>query len=108
MEKIGIGTLDTLVLVQSATRSTGAQGQKTTTYADFREVYAKVERSSSESVGDYNVESGQSLTLTMYKIPEMTTRWRIKVAGKPYEISAIDDVKRTSLFCTVSLRAIDG
>lgn len=104
--RINIGELDTLVTIQCASKSIGAQGENEVWYADFAHVYAKVDRNVSESVNDMNLEAGQSIFLTIYKIPELTTRWRVLIDGKPYEIRSIDPISRISPLCTLTLGAI--
>ena len=105
---VNVGQFDTLVDVLQVTQTIGTQGQKTTSVALYSQVWAKVERSIKESISDYNLEAGHDLTVTMYKIAALTTRWRLRIAGKSYEISGIDLMDRMSPFCTVSLSAIDG
>lgn len=102
-----IGELDTLVTVQKAVVTQGAQGNRKTEYADHSRVWAKVERNINEMVSNGNLEESNSLEVTCYKIPELTVRWRIVVDGIPYEITAIDPVSRISPVNVLSLVAID-
>ena len=104
---INIGELDTLVTIQEATLMQGAQGNKKTEYIDYLRVFAKVERNINEMVSNGNLEEGNSLEITCYKIPALTTRWRVIVDGIPYEITAVDSVSRFSPLNVLSLRAID-
>lgn len=104
--KTNIGELDTMVEIQSVEIGRGAAGQKTYTPHTHSRVWAKIERLSDEVVGNHNLEDGQSLTATIYKVKGMTTRWRVVVAGKSYEITAIDSISRFSPLCQVTLTAI--
>lgn len=104
---INIGELDTLVTIQEATLMQGAQGNKKTVFVEHSKVWAKVERNINEMVNNGNLEEGNSLEITCYKIPALTTRWRVIVDGIPYEITAVDPVSRYSPLNVLSLRAID-
>lgn len=104
---IGIGDLDTLVTVQRCEITTGDRGQKVYDWQCCRNVYAHVDRTVGEQVADGNLEQGQSLTLTMYKIDGLSTRWRVLVDGVPYAIEGIDPLGRISPLCEVSVRSIE-
>jgi head-tail adaptor len=104
--RINFGELDTLVTVRKGTQTTGTQGEKKFTYTFFRDVYAKVERNVSEIVSDTNLEQGDYIQLTIHKIPELTTRWQIVLAGRDYEITGIDPVSRVSPVCILTIHAI--
>ena len=104
--RINIGELDTLVTLRKVAVSDGSQGAKKFTFTDYADVYAKVERNVSELVSDTNLEEGQYIRLTIYKVASLTTRWQVAVAGRSYEITAIDPVSRVSPVCVLSLHAI--
>lgn len=105
--KLNLGELDTRVIVQECYITTGPEGEKVMQYVPFSRPFAKIERIASEAVSHDNLEEGQRLSLTMYKIPEMTTRWRIVIDEVPYEITAIDSISRVSPLCLLSVSAID-
>lgn len=105
--RINIGTLDTLVTVRQAVQSRNAQGAKSFTYSDYACVYANIDRRVDERVATGNLEEGQYIQLTIYKIPPLTTRWRVEVDGRSYEITGIDPIERVSPLCILSLHAID-
>lgn len=105
--RINIGELDTLVLLRSCVITKGPQGAKKYTFQDHSEVFAKVDREVSENVTNTNLEQGQELTLTIYKVRTLTTRWRVVVEGRTYEITGIDPISRVSPFCTLTLHAVD-
>ncbi len=102
-----IGTLDTLVTIQKCVISKGVEGSKSYTFTDYSSVYANVEQRIDEQVSIGNLEQGDYVSLTIYKIPELTTRWRVKIDGRVYEITAIDPIDRLFPVCTLSLHAID-
>lgn len=108
MNRINPGEFDTKVTMQSVTASRGSQGQRIVSHTDYSSPFAKIERDIDESVTDNNLEAGQSIKLTTYKIAELTTRWRVIVAEKPYEIRSIDPIDRMSPYFILSLHAIDG
>lgn len=105
--RINIGELDTLVTIQRCTIGHGTQGQKTYTFADYGKVFAKVDRQVDEVVNNTNLEEGQNVSLTCYKIAELTTRWRVIIDGRRYAITAIDPVSRVSPLNILSLHAVD-
>lgn len=108
MPALQIGDMDTLVTLQSCEITRGSKGQKISSYTDYRQVWARVERTVDEQVGDGNLESGHSAVLQIYKVPAMDTRWRALIAGKPFGITAIDPISRLSPVCNVTVQAIDG
>jgi head-tail adaptor len=105
--RINIGELDTRISVLRYTETRGAESELKKTWVEHSAPYAKVERETSEQISMGNLEERQVLTVTMYKILELTTRWRIAVAGQPYEISDIDPISRISPLCVLTVHAID-
>ena len=80
--RINFGELDTLVLLRSCVITYGTQGAKKYTFQDYERVYAKVDRNVAENVTNTNLEEGQEITLTIYKVKALTTRWRVVVEGR--------------------------
>lgn len=105
--RVNIGEMDTLVTILECTLGTGLQGNKKVEYGEHSKVWAKVERSINEMVGNGNLEDGEMIELTCYKIKELSVRWRVVVDGTLYEITAIDPISRISPLNILSLRAID-
>ena len=105
--RINFGELDTKVLLRSCVITYGKQGAKKYTFRDHSEVYAKVDRNVSENVTNTNLEEGQEITLTIYKVKELTTRWRVVVEERSYEITGIDPISRVSPLCHLTLHAVD-
>ena len=105
--RINFGELDTLVLLRSCVITYGAQGAKKYTFQDYDRVYAKVDRNVSENVTNTNLEQGVDITLTIYKVAALTTRWRVDVEGKTYEITGIDPISRISPLCHLTLHAVE-
>lgn len=103
---MNLGELDTLVTLQRNTTTRGAVGQVINTWTDVACVWGKVERNTSEGVDDQNYETDQSLRLTIYKQRDLSTRWRVLVGGKPYEIRGINPGDRTDVVCELQLYAI--
>ena len=105
--RINIGELDTLVLLRSCEITYGSQGAKKYTFRDYAEVFAKVDRNVSESVTNTNLEQGVDITLTIYKVAALTTRWRVVLDGKAYEITGIDPISRISPLCHLTLNIVE-
>ena len=105
--RINFGELDTLVLLRSCVITYGAQGAKKYTFQDYAEVYAKVERNISESVTNTNLEQGVDVSLTIYKVAALTTRWRVVIEGKTYSVTGIDPISRVSPLCVLSLSIVE-
>ena len=105
--RINIGELDTKVLLRSCVITQGAQGAKKYTFQDYAEVFAKVDRTVSENVANTNLEQGVDITLTIYKVAALTTRWRVVLDGKAYEITGIDPISRVSPVCVLSIHSIN-
>lgn len=105
--EVNIGTLDTLVTLRTVVESQSAEGAKKYSFADFRNVYGNVDRRVNEQVNTGNLEEGDFVALTIYKVPELTTRWQVKIDGLSYEITAIDPIDRLSPFCILTLHALD-
>lgn len=103
-----IGQMDTLVELRSCVITSGAQGEVVYNFTSFRRVWAKVQRDVSEMVDDYNLEGSRSYLLTIYKVPTLTTCWRVIMASQEYEITNIVDDERLSPLMTLSIHAIDG
>ena len=103
-----IGDFDTLVGIRYKTITTGNQGQKTYTWREHSQVWAKVVHNYSEMIDNGNLEDRRSLEVHIYKISGLDTRWQVIVDGKPYEIRNVDMVSRISPVCVLSLFAIDG
>lgn len=101
-----IGGMDTLVTMQSCEISRGSQGQKVYNFTDHSKVFAKVVEVTDENIGNSNLAADATLQITVYKIPDLTTRWRVIVREKPYAISAIDQISRTSPVCNLTLNSI--
>ena len=105
--RINLGELDTLVLLRSCVITYGAQGAKKYVFQDYERVYAKVDRSVSESVTNTNLEEGQEITLTIYKVAALTTRWRVVVESRPYELTASEQSARLCDVGHLTLHAVD-
>ena len=105
--RINIGELDTLVTLQKMAQSRNAQGAKSWTVEATKQVYAKVETNVAEMVGDGNLEAQRTVALSIYKFNDLTSRWRVQIGEKNYEIVSIDPVSRISPLCVLSLRTID-
>ena len=105
--RINIGELDTKVLLRSCEITYGDQGAKKYTFQDYAEVFAKVDRDVSESVTNTNLEQGVDITLTIYKVAALTTRWRVVLDGKAYEVTGIDPISRVSPLCHLTLSIVE-
>ena len=101
-----IGNMDTLVMLQTCAITRNEQGAKVKTFSDYCQVWAKVDHSVDEQVSNGNLEAGHVIYLTIYKIGGLSTRWRVVIAGEPWEITAIDSKDRMSPVCQLTLQAI--
>jgi head-tail adaptor len=106
MQNADIGAMDTLVELQSCTITLNDKGAKVKTYTFFRKVWAKVDRNIDEQVAMGNLEAGQLIYLTIYKIAALDTRWRVMVDGTPFEIKTIDPIDRLSPLCRLTIQTI--
>ena len=107
MAYINTGELDTLVTINRCVITKDDEGGKKSAYTHFRDVYAKVDRRIDEQVSIGNLEGGDYIGLTIYKIPELDSTWQVVVDGQRYEITGIDLLERISPFCTLTLHAVD-
>ena len=104
---INIGELDTLVTLLAPSVTLGSEGEKKSTYAEHSQVFAKVDRDTTDSLAYDNFDGRDNVSLTIYKVPAMSTRWEVVIEGKTYEILSIDPVSRVSPLCILSLQSID-
>lgn len=105
--RINIGELDTLITLVEVTQTIGTQGQKQRTESDYAEVFAYIEPLTDEMVSDDNLEARTSLSVTIYKVPRLNTRWLLRIDGVPYEIRSIDPISRWSTLCTLTAYTIE-
>ena len=105
--RINIGELDTLVTLYAPQASLGSEGEKQATFTAHSEVYAKVDREIADQLDFDNFDGRENVSMTIYKVPGMTTRWEVGISGKRYEILSIDTVSRVSPVCVVSIQSID-
>ena len=105
--RINIGELDTLVTLYAPQTSLGSEGEKQATFTAHSEVYAKVDREIADQLDFDNFDGRENVSMTIYKVPGMTTRWEVGISGKRYEILSIDTVSRVSPVCVVSIQSID-
>lgn len=105
--KINIGELDTKVTLLQCVITSNSQGAKKYTFTEHSKVFAKVDRSVSESVTNTNLEQGVDISLTIYKVAGLTTRWRVAIEGNTYAITGIDPISRVSPLCILSLSIVE-
>lgn len=100
------GELDTRITVLSVSQTRGTQGQKTKAQNIYGDVFARVSPITDDFVSDENYEALTTVSVLMYKIPSMSTQWRLSIGGVVYEIIGIDPISRWSPFCSVTARTI--
>lgn len=105
--KLNIGEMDTLVQLVPMTQSTGDQGEKIWTAGTPRSVFAKLEASVDETIGDGNLEADRVVVATVYKVADLTTRWQVVANGQTFEIRSIDPISRVSPLCQLTLNSLD-
>lgn len=103
---INIGELDTLVTLFAPTAGIGSEGEKYSTYTVHSEVFAKVDRDTTDVLSYENYDGRDNVAVTIYKVSALNTRWQVGIDGKRYEILSIDQVSRVSPLCVVSLQSI--
>ena len=106
-EHVNIGGLDTLVTLRAVTIGRSKDGSKTNIFRDHGDVFAHIERRIDEQVNTGNLEEGEFIQLTIYKVPQLTTRWQVKIEGVSYGITAIDPISRLSPLCILTIHALD-
>lgn len=104
--RVNPGELDTLITVQSVSQSRGNQGQKSRSFVTYGRVWAKIDPLTDESVSDDNYAAVTTVTVTLYKIPALTTRWRLVIDDVFYEILSIDPISRWSAFNILTAQTI--
>ena len=105
--KLNIGEMDTLIQLVPMTQSCGSQGEKIWTAGDPVSVFAKLEMTVDESIGDTNLEADRVVVATIYKHPGLNTRWRVQAQGQTFEIRSIDPISRVSPLCQLTLNSLD-
>lgn len=105
--KINFGQLDTLVTLYAPTQGRGSEGEKYSTYVEFSQVFAKVDRDVTDQLSFDNYDGRDNVSLIIYKVKEMNTRWQVGIAGTRYEVLSIDSISRVSPLCQVSIKSID-
>lgn len=105
--RINIGDLDTKIELVASYQTIGDQGQRVIQTSSFGEVWAHVEPLTDEMVGDDNLEARTGVSVTVYKVAHLTTRWQLRIAGIPYEIRSIDPISRWSPFCILTATTIE-
>lgn len=102
-----IGSMDTLIEIQQGKVVTNSVGAKRYVFELHSRVFASIDASDTEGVSNGNLAEGASLSVTIYKIGGLDTRWRVVIAGKPYQIDSLDNISRTSPICTLRVSSIN-
>ena len=105
--KLNIGEMDTLIQLVPMTQSRGSQGEKIWVAGTPVVVFAKLEVTVDETIGDTNLEADRVVVATIYKRPGLNTRWRVVAQGQTFEIRAIDPISRVSPLCQLTLNSLD-
>lgn len=105
--RVNIGLMDTKITVVQVTIGRGAQGQKQRTESVYGDVMAYLEPLTDEMVSDDNLEARTGMSVTIYKIPNLTVRWQLVIGSVPYEIRSIDPISRWSPLCTLTAYTIE-
>ena len=105
--RFNIGQMDTLVTLYVPQAGLGAEGEKQSTYTVHSDVYAKVDREVTDQLDFDNYDGRESVSLTIYKVRGMNTKWQVGISGKRYEILSVDTISRVSPVCVVSIQSID-
>lgn len=101
-----IGSFDEMVELCKVEITRGTVGEKIESFSHVATVFANVMTSTSESPFDDNLESKETATVTLYKRPELTTRWKLRFRGKDWDINAIDPIERISPYMKLTVREV--
>lgn len=104
--EINIGSFDEVVELLRCETTKDERGAKVETYTLASHRLAHVDLSSSETDADYNVYSERSITVTMYKVKGISTRWRLRWRGRQYNIQSVQPVDRMSPFTIVTAEEV--
>ena len=96
--EVNIGSFDEVVELLECVTTKDERGAKVESFQLAARRVAHVEISSAETDSDYNVVSERSITVTMYKVCGIDTRWRIRWRGRQYGIKSVQPVDRMSPF----------
>lgn len=105
-DKINIGEFWNYIDVYECVQSKDSKGAKTETWNLKAHVHARVEPMMTEVDTYDNLAERESLMLTVYRIKEMTTRWRVKWNDKFYDIKSITPVSKISPFVHLTAEEI--
>lgn len=105
--RINIGELDTMVALFVPQASRGPEGEKQAQFTMHSEVFAKIDRDVTDQLAYDNFDGKDNASLTIYKVPGMTTRWQVGIDGHMYEILSIDPISRVSPLCLINVQSID-
>ena len=104
--EINIGTFDEVVELLRCETTKDERGAKVESYTFAAHRMANVELSAGETDADYNVCSERSISVTMYRVRGISTRWRLRWRGRQYGIKSLQSVGRMSPFVIVTAEEV--
>ena len=106
MAGINIGEFEEIVDLYECITTMDQRGSKVEQYDWCCRHMAKVEVGASESDADYNVFSANSVTITTFKMCNVTTRWRVRWRNVMYNIRSVDPGERISPFMRLTAEEV--
>ena len=103
---VNIGEFEEVVDLFTCVTTKDSRGAKVETYTLQGQHMAKVETDASELDADFNVFSASTIVITMYKVSDVSTRWRVRWRGVNFNIRAIDLGDRISPFMRLTAEEI--
>ena len=103
---VNIGEFEEIVSLYYCNTTKDQRGAKVEEYIFCGRHMAKVEIGTAESDADFNVYSERTITLTLYKVAPVSTRWRVGWHDRMYNIRSIDPGDRISPFMVITAEEV--
>jgi head-tail adaptor len=106
MTGVNIGEFEEIVDLYDCITTKDPRGAKVEQYDWCCRQMAKVEVGATETDADFNVFSADTITITMYKVCSLTTRWRVRWHDGMYNIRSVDLGERMSPFMRLTAEEV--
>ena len=98
---VNIGEFEEVVELLRCVTTKDTRGAKVETFTLVGQHMAKI-----ETDADYNVFSAATVVITMYKVKDVSTRWRVRCRNTVYNIRSIDIGDRMSPFMRLTAEEV--